>query len=80
MVSLISFCLLFLYSTAFSDIYKYMDENGVLRLTNVPNNPKYEYVLIMKEKRIIKKESTTKEKKSLKDNGKDSPKYQSGAL
>ncbi|MEN6623766.1 MAG: transglycosylase SLT domain-containing protein [Smithella sp.] len=38
---------------AFADIYKYVDEEGVLHLTNVPTNPKAKYVLIMKEKRIL---------------------------
>lgn len=36
-----------------ADIYKHMDEEGVLHLTNVPSNPNVKYVMIMKEKRIL---------------------------
>ncbi|OQB55271.1 MAG: Soluble lytic murein transglycosylase precursor [Deltaproteobacteria bacterium ADurb.Bin151] len=36
-----------------ADIFKYVDEDGVIHLTNVPSNPKAKYVLIMKEKRIL---------------------------
>lgn len=35
-----------------ADIYKYVDEDGVLHLTNVPSIPNAKYVLILKEKRI----------------------------
>jgi len=38
---------------AYADIYKYVDNEGVLHLTNVPSIPKAKYVLILKEKRII---------------------------
>jgi soluble lytic murein transglycosylase-like protein len=38
---------------AHADIYKYVDNEGVLHLTNVPSIPKAKYVLILKEKRII---------------------------
>ncbi len=38
---------------ACADIYKYVDEEGVLHLTNVPSNPNAKYVLIMREKRIL---------------------------
>lgn len=38
--------------SAFADIYKYVDEDGVLHLTNVPSIPNAKYVLILKEKRI----------------------------
>ncbi len=38
--------------SAYADIYKYEDEDGVLHLTNVPSNPKAKYVMIMREKRI----------------------------
>lgn len=37
---------------ACADIYKYVDEDGVLHLTNVPSIPNAKYVLILKEKRI----------------------------
>lgn len=36
-----------------ADIFKYVDEEGVIHLTNVPSNPKAKYVLIMKEKRVL---------------------------
>jgi hypothetical protein len=39
-------------SNAYADIYKYVDEDGVLHLTNVPSVPNAKYVLILKEKRI----------------------------
>ena len=45
------FCLPAVHSHA--DIFKYVDEDGVIHLTNVPSNPKAKYVLIMKEKRIL---------------------------
>jgi hypothetical protein len=37
----------------YDDIYKYVDNEGVLHLTNVPSNPNAKYVLILKEKRIL---------------------------
>ncbi len=39
-------------SNAYADIYKYVDEDGVLHLTNVPSVPNAKYVLILKEKRV----------------------------
>lgn len=36
-----------------ADIYKHVDEEGVLHLTNVPSDPSVKYVMIMKEKRIL---------------------------
>jgi hypothetical protein len=39
-------------SNALADIYKYVDEDGVLHLTNVPSVPNAKYVLILKEKRV----------------------------
>ncbi|MHB8138300.1 MAG: lytic transglycosylase domain-containing protein [Smithellaceae bacterium] len=36
-----------------ADIFKYVDEEGVIHLTNVPSNPRAKYVLIMKEKRVL---------------------------
>lgn len=38
---------------AHADIYKYVDEEGVLHLTNIPSNPNAKYVLVLKEKRIL---------------------------
>jgi soluble lytic murein transglycosylase-like protein len=37
----------------YADIYKYVDNDGVLHLTNVPSIPNAKYVLILREKRII---------------------------
>ena len=39
--------------TAYADIYKYTDKEGVLHLTNVPSIPHAKYVLILREKRIL---------------------------
>lgn len=36
-----------------ADIYKHIDEEGVLHLTNVPSDPKAKYVMVMREKRIL---------------------------
>ncbi len=36
-----------------ADIFKYVDEEGVLHLTNVPSIPNAKYVLVIKEKRIL---------------------------
>ena len=38
---------------AHADIYKSVDNEGVLNLTNVPSNHKVKYVLVLKEKRIL---------------------------
>jgi hypothetical protein len=38
---------------AHADIYKYVNDEGVLHLTNVPSIPNAKYVLVMKEKRIL---------------------------
>lgn len=49
-----AFCFLLVAADfAHADIYKYVDEEGVLHLTNVPSNHKAKYVLVMKEKRIL---------------------------
>ncbi|MDD5167610.1 MAG: lytic transglycosylase domain-containing protein [Syntrophales bacterium] len=40
-------------SAAFADIYKYVDEGGVIHLTNVPTNHTVNYVLVYKEKRVL---------------------------
>jgi soluble lytic murein transglycosylase len=34
---------------AFADIYKYVDENGVMHFTNVPTNPSHNYRLFIKD-------------------------------
>lgn len=36
-----------------ADIFKHVDEEGVLHLTNVPSDPNVKYVLVMREKRIL---------------------------
>jgi soluble lytic murein transglycosylase-like protein len=38
---------------AHADIFKYIDNEGVLHLTNVPSNPNAQYILVLKEKRIL---------------------------
>jgi len=43
----------FAASLAYADIFKYVDEEGVLHLTNVPSSPNVKYVLVLKEKRIL---------------------------
>jgi soluble lytic murein transglycosylase-like protein len=35
------------------DIYKYVDEEGVIHLTNVPTNPDIKYDLILRERRVL---------------------------
>jgi hypothetical protein len=40
-------------SICLGDIYKYVDPEGVIHLTNVPTEPNITYVLLMKEKRVI---------------------------
>jgi soluble lytic murein transglycosylase-like protein len=39
--------------TGRGDIYKYVDPEGVVHLTNVPTEHNVPYVLVMKEKRVI---------------------------
>jgi len=36
-----------------ADIYKYVDNKGVIHLTNIPTNPHVNYVLIYREKRVL---------------------------
>ena len=38
---------------AHADIYKYVDKEGVLHLTNTPTDHNAKYVMIMREKRIL---------------------------
>lgn len=45
--------LLTIPSFASADIYKYVDAEGVIHLTNVPTESGIKYTLIMKEKRVI---------------------------
>jgi soluble lytic murein transglycosylase-like protein len=45
--------ILVIYNFAHADIYKYVDNEGVLHLTNVPSIPNAKYVLILREKRIL---------------------------
>jgi soluble lytic murein transglycosylase-like protein len=40
-------------NVAHADIYKYVDPEGVLHLTNVPSDHNAKYVMILREKRII---------------------------
>jgi soluble lytic murein transglycosylase-like protein len=35
------------------DIYRHIDEEGVIHLTNVPTNPDIKYDLILKERRVL---------------------------
>jgi len=36
-----------------ADIYKYVDKNGTIHLTNIPTNPQVDYVLVYREKRVL---------------------------
>jgi len=36
-----------------ADIYKHVDDEGVLHLTNVPSDPNVKYIMVMREKRIL---------------------------
>jgi soluble lytic murein transglycosylase-like protein len=40
-------------NVAHADIYKYVDKEGVLHLTNMPTDHNVKYVMIMREKRIL---------------------------
>ena len=48
---LISF--FFTFSDCQGDIYKYVDAEGVIHITNVPTETNIPYVLVIKEKRVI---------------------------
>jgi soluble lytic murein transglycosylase-like protein len=43
----------FFPAAAQGDIYKYVDTEGVIHLTNVPTNPHIKYDLILKERRVL---------------------------
>jgi soluble lytic murein transglycosylase-like protein len=52
----IAVTLIFIWITAgtvCADIYKHVDSEGVLHLTNMPSDPNIKYVMIMREKRIL---------------------------
>jgi len=40
-------------SFSHADIYKYVDKNGTVHLTNIPTNPQVDYVLVYREKRVL---------------------------
>jgi hypothetical protein len=40
-------------SVSHGDIYKYVDAEGVIHLTNVPTEQNVPYVLVMREKRVV---------------------------
>jgi len=53
-VILIPFIIILAFaSPASADIYKYMDAEGVIHLTNVPTQTGVKYVLVMREKRVL---------------------------
>ncbi len=43
----------FPFSSCRGDIYKYVDADGVIHITNIPTDHNVPYVLIMREKRVI---------------------------
>ena len=45
--------LLFTATFVQADIFKYLDDEGVLHLTNVPSVANAKYVLVLKEKRVL---------------------------
>ncbi|MHB8769717.1 MAG: transglycosylase SLT domain-containing protein [Syntrophales bacterium] len=51
------FIIFMIFFSAFSvcraDIYKYVDADGVIHITNVPTDTNLPYVLVMREKRVI---------------------------
>lgn len=46
-------------SVGHADIFKYVDEHGVLHLTNVPTRPNVNYVMVYREKRVLFKINPT---------------------
>ena len=56
LTGVISLLVVLLFANPFSshaDIYKYVDKNGTIHLTNVTTNPQVNYVLVYREKRIL---------------------------
>jgi len=56
LVSLLGFFLIlgaFFPAAVQGDIYRHVDEEGVIHLTNIPTNPYIKYDLILREKRIL---------------------------
>ena len=45
--------LFFSFSDCHGDIYKYVDAEGVIHITNVPTDSNVPYILVMKEKRVV---------------------------
>lgn len=43
-------CLFFLASPALADIYRYIDENGVMHFTNAPTSSRHKYKVFLKER------------------------------
>jgi hypothetical protein len=55
-------------SHCLGDIYKYIDPEGVIHLTNVPTEHNVPYVLVMKEKRVllqVKEDITSQNKRDI---------------
>jgi soluble lytic murein transglycosylase-like protein len=53
---IISLIVLLFFMSPFAaqaDIYKYVDKNGTIHLTNIPTNPQVDYVLVYREKRVL---------------------------
>ncbi len=54
---LILFCLAALFLSAapraYSDIYRYTDDEGIIHITNMPTETGVPYVLVMREKRVL---------------------------
>lgn len=48
-------CALLLPDWVQADIYKYVDPDGIIHLTNVPSNTNVRYELVLREKRILLK-------------------------
>jgi hypothetical protein len=52
-VAVLSAFLIVTANVAYADIYKFVDKDGVLHLTNTPTDHNAKYVLVMREKRIL---------------------------
>ncbi len=50
---ILSTSLFFAFSDCEGDIYKYVDPEGVIHITNVPTDSNVPYILVMKEKRVV---------------------------